>query len=311
MGSGQVLAAWFPRAAGRPLSLTLRCGTDLSGMPPAIFPAISTFQAQLVRLELCLPLQDFQMLNAIGGSFRSVRRISDSLSDSLTEIGIFAAFREIPNFFQRTPGLRELCLGTGFSISTVDAGAGIPPLLTALDLSEPISFEAMLVLVQRFPHLKHLDVYPKNGDPTGSAELLTLSQLHSLNIGFRWIVRPLEAPQSPESQFPLRGFERTLLPLPHFAFGLCAATFALRMLDHGDVEQLQGYLSAFPSLTLQVDNISQGSANFIFECLIDVVFTVPHLRALMISTTGPLDYGPVMLMSLAARYCSAHNPPQD
>ncbi|KAJ7084948.1 hypothetical protein C8R44DRAFT_51227 [Mycena epipterygia] len=146
--ASQIIAAWFPRAAGRPLSLAIRCDHDSSAkVPPEVFTSIPSFRTQLCRLELSLPSHQFQELNELGGSFPRIHHLSLSLSDGTI------ATTDVTTAFQDTPSLRELCLGRGISLFNLNVDPQISLVLTMLELWEPISLTYMLSLVQRFPKL--------------------------------------------------------------------------------------------------------------------------------------------------------------
>ncbi|KAJ7445911.1 hypothetical protein FB451DRAFT_1104212 [Mycena latifolia] len=289
-GAHKVLSRWFPRAVGRPVSLTIRCGSPRSDVPPAILTSVPTFQTQLGRLELQLSLADFRKLEQIGGSFCRLHHLAISLTDGWSEDRVLFAFPD-------TPSLRKLCLGEGISVPT---GAGISPLLTALELSETMSFEAMLGLVKRFPHLQHLKVFPDRIDPMHSAEPQTIAQLRSLD--FEYNSHFLDHVKVPNLQS--LGFHLQISSASSFSSLISRSACLLQHLTlhisdtNGD--QLKGCFSAVPSLTTLKVEVDEDNAQHIFKCL-TLTSLLPYLRALMVRIQGPLNYESVIQMASSRR----------
>ncbi|KAJ6477209.1 hypothetical protein DFH09DRAFT_1342238 [Mycena vulgaris] len=271
-------------------------------MPPAIFNSIAMFQSQLVRLELCLPLMDFQRLNDMGGLFSSVSHLAISLSGSGPALGTTTTFKDTPN-------LRELYLGKGFSLSNLGMEAGISPFLTKLELSEAMSFQAVLGLAQRFSMLEHLKVCPNTSDLMHLAEPRTMSQLRSLDFGlgsnfYDGVKVPnlqhlgFHLSYAYEDGFHSHIYEHELHSL--ILRSACLLQHLTLRISFNDTEQLLRCFNAVPSLlTLKVE-ASGGSSGCIFECITSVS-VVPNLRVLTVCTEGPIDYEPAILMASTRR----------
>ncbi|KAJ7474722.1 hypothetical protein FB451DRAFT_1246432 [Mycena latifolia] len=285
----RILSRWFPRAVGRPLSLTVRCGYSRSDVPPAILTSISTFQTQLGRLELRLPLADFRKLKRIGGSFYRLYHLAISLTDWWSAVGVLFDFD--------APSLHKLCLGVGILLPT---DAGISPLLTTLEISEPMSFEVVLGLVQRFPQLQHLKAFPDGIDPMHPAEPQIVAQLYSLDFAANsnYLDR-IKVPNLQSLGFPLEISSAASFS-SLISRSACLLQHLTLYISETDENQLEECFSTVPFLiSLKVEADDENTQQ-IFECLTNTPL-LPHLRALMVSTSGPLNYEPVIQMASSRR----------
>ncbi|KAJ6601186.1 hypothetical protein DFH09DRAFT_1270999 [Mycena vulgaris] len=285
--AGKILTTWFHRAIGRPLSLTIDCDYSVD-MPPAIFTSISTFQNQLVRLELCLSLPDFQKLERVGPSFRRLQHLAISLLLEKAD-GVSTAFQD-------TPALRELCLGSGISLHNVDAT--ILPLLTMLELSEPISVRGIARLVQRFPKLEHLKAYRKDRKLKHPVEPQTILQLRSLDVGSGFFDH-LKVPnlQNLVYSLPIRDDSSLHSLISRSACFLQHLTLSIASYESS--ERLASCLHSVPTLTTLLVKTSERPER-IFECLTPASI-LPCLRMLTVHTHANVNgsfnnYESVILM---------------
>ncbi|KAJ7086281.1 hypothetical protein C8R44DRAFT_752683 [Mycena epipterygia] len=287
----RILAAWFPRAAGRPLSLVIRY---IKSNVWANFRPIFAFQTQLSRLDLCLPEYGFRELDKLRGGFPRLCRLAISFADSPHDppnqrfSGVMPAFQGIIT-------LRELCLGKGISLSNFESE--ISPLLTTLELSEAILFREMLDLVQRFPKLEHLKVCPKSEDRGNPDEVRTILHLRSLDFGC-----------------PGDYLDRLTLPNLH-SLGLHAEDPSLPSISQSgctfqrlnvhsftdpDIGPLFQCLKSTPSLvTLRIEVVHSNDTRRLFRCLAEAS-VAPHLRTLEICIPGPINYESLLLMLLSS-----------
>ncbi|KAF7360068.1 F-box domain-containing protein [Mycena venus] len=279
------IVEWFPRAAGRPLSLTIRSDVGRSvNLPPSLFTSISAFQSQLSRLELCIPPADFENLNQIGNYFPQLYHLSLSLCR-------FPPVEGVTTAFQNLPSLRELCLDKGISLSNVEIGSA--PLLMSLEVAHNIAFQDFFALTEKFPMLAHVKTYPASNSWHSGSEKPTLS-LRSLDFGpYHHSFDRMNIPTLQRLGFSL-------------AYSLNFSEFALRSacvlqdltlyLSDGDTWLLQDCLRDVPTLTtLRVESMDH-SARMIFPALsLSSRNTLPSLRVLTVCLPGPADFSSVFM----------------
>ncbi|KAJ7148053.1 hypothetical protein C8R43DRAFT_1129210 [Mycena crocata] len=140
-GLKHLLAAWFPRAKGCLLSLTVRAQQNAQPEVPLkpFLSSIPSFSTQIQRLELNISSTQFRLLRPL------------PFFPNLEYLAVKVGGNDVKDLIHRSPSIRKLHL------QRFDLPSNLAiQWLTCLDIDLAISVETFMSILRHFPLLSHL-----------------------------------------------------------------------------------------------------------------------------------------------------------
>ncbi|KAJ6779268.1 hypothetical protein DFH09DRAFT_118384 [Mycena vulgaris] len=164
-GASSLIQTWISRAKGQLISLGLN--QESTTISPVLVSLVSRFSGQIQTLDLHPFPPLFRFLCSGNNPFPLLQHLATSRS----------SHEDMQDLLKDTPSLRELRLrGDNFSLNF------FLPLLTHLEITEDISKETFLEILQRFPLLSHFDFALEDDLITDSSIPTTFPRLSSLTL---------------------------------------------------------------------------------------------------------------------------------
>ncbi|KAK7036301.1 F-box domain-containing protein [Favolaschia claudopus] len=277
--SALLVDLWFSRAADRPLSISVICNRKQS-LPPNLMDVLSVYHSRWGRVELAMPMCDFQVFSRISGPFPFLKTLAIHVTDNHAPL----SDRDVPAVCQ-SPNLQVLQLSDFLNAPmSLDVASALPHSLTALSVSrDGISMEAYLRdIFSLFPDLRDLDLFSHDG-LVAHEESRIVAPLRSLLVEEDialdlFIIPTLEH---------LRAWISSPTPLIDFlARSQCRLTTLTIGIDvHISNDTLSTCLSAVPELRiLQLDVRTTQISNAMMRCkvLLENAELVPQLCVLYV-----------------------------
>ncbi|KAJ6549468.1 hypothetical protein B0H10DRAFT_1290495 [Mycena sp. CBHHK59/15] len=166
---------WFNRAAGHPLSLTLKCTDKFTELPAQVLAAIVIYSVRCCRIELEIPVRDLVQIQTSQAPFPVLKTLAISSSPLAAPLTFAESYGLLTAKFHPAPNLKKLRL-LKFIRSAPYISVGSVS-LTNLEVHEMVTVVGCADIFLRFPQLLHLSltqharIFGSNGMSGGLTEV--------------------------------------------------------------------------------------------------------------------------------------------